>query len=71
MPNQNAEQIARDRIDALLRQSGWTVQSRSQTDLNTRAVAIREYPTDAGPADYALFLDRQPVAVVEPKPPRQ
>ncbi|WP_216671197.1 DEAD/DEAH box helicase family protein [Mangrovicoccus sp. HB161399] len=31
-------------------------------------IAVREYQTDNGPADYVLFADRQPVGVVEAKP---
>jgi type I restriction enzyme R subunit len=30
-------------------------------------VAVREYQTDVGPADYILFVDRKPVGVVEAK----
>ena len=30
-------------------------------------LAVREYPTDAGPVDYVLFVDRDPVGVVEAK----
>jgi type I restriction enzyme R subunit len=66
--NQNAEQRARDQIDALLKASGWIVQSKK--DLNLHAglgVAIREYPTDVGPADYVLFVDAKPVGVIEAK----
>jgi len=66
--NQNPEQQARDRIDALLREAGWVVQSKQQFDLGAGlGVAIREYQTDAGPADYVLFVDRQPVGVIEAK----
>ena len=31
-------------------------------------MAVREYQTDIGPADYVLFADRQAVGVVEAKP---
>ena len=58
MPNQNPEQIARDKIDAMLIASGWIVQSKK--DLNLKAglgVAIREYQTNVGPADYVLFVN--------------
>ncbi|MEO0375761.1 MAG: DEAD/DEAH box helicase family protein [Cyanobacteria bacterium P01_A01_bin.17] len=66
--NQNPEQQARDRIDVLLRDAGWVVQSKKQFDLGAGlGVAIREYQTDAGPADYVLFVDRQPVGVIEAK----
>ena len=30
-------------------------------------VAVREYPTDSGEADYVLFIDRKPVGVIEAK----
>ncbi len=66
--NQNPEQIARDKIDAMLDAAGWAVQTRSEINLFARrGVAVREYPTDVGPADYLLFVDRQPVGVVEAK----
>lgn len=54
-PNQNPEQQARDQIDTRLQQAGWAVQSKNQINLNAAlGVAIREYPTDVGPADYWL-----------------
>ena len=67
--NQNPEQTARDRIDARLRASGWHVQDKDALDFNAGlGIAVREYPTDVGPADYVLFVDRKAVAVVEAKP---
>ena len=67
--NQNAEQAARDQIDAKLIESGWTVQSRKEINFNASpAIAIREYQTDVGPADYVLFLNQQPIGVIEAKP---
>ncbi|NLJ42627.1 MAG: DEAD/DEAH box helicase family protein [Bacteroidales bacterium] len=66
--NQNPEQIARDSIDRQLRACGWIIQNRSQINLNEgQGVAVREYPTDAGPADYVLFVDGKPVGVIEAK----
>ena len=32
-----------------------------------QGVAVREVPTEAGPADYVLFVDRQAVGVIEAK----
>ncbi len=32
--NQNPEQIARDRIDCMLREAGWLVQSKGDIDLS-------------------------------------
>jgi type I restriction enzyme R subunit len=68
MPNQNPEQIARDRIDAQLRAAGWAVQDKDAIDFNEgEGQAVREYTTDCGPADYVLFVDRKPVGVTEAK----
>lgn len=66
--NQYPEQIARDKIDRMLRKAGWVVQSKDRVDLNKNlGVAVREYQTEAGPADYVLFVDRKPVGVIEAK----
>jgi type I restriction enzyme R subunit len=66
--NQNAEQIARDAIDAMLTASGWIVQSKKQMNLTAGlGVAVREYSTDIGPADYVLFVNMKPVGIVEAK----
>jgi type I restriction enzyme R subunit len=67
-PNQDPEQIARDTIDALLKDSGWSVQSKNRFDPNDGpGQAVREYPTDNGPADYVLFVDKRAVGVIEAK----
>lgn len=66
--NQNPEQIARDTIDKMLRSAGWVIQSKSTVNLAAaQGVAVREYQTDIGPADYVLFVDRKPVGVIEAK----
>lgn len=66
--NQTPEEWAREEIDSQLRRAGWCVQSRGELDLNAgRGVAVREYPTDVGPMDYALFVDGQPCGVIEAK----
>jgi type I restriction enzyme, R subunit len=68
MSNQNPEQIARDKIDAMLIASGWTVQSKKVLNLNAGlGVAIREYQTNVGPADYVLFVNQKPVGIIEAK----
>lgn len=62
------EAKARQKIDQKLEQAGWIVQDLKQ--LNPGAsigIAVREYPTDTGPADYVLLVDRQPVGVIEAK----
>ena len=67
--NQTPEQAARDRIDQMLSQSGWVVQDQKKIDFSASlGVAVREYQTDVGPADYVLFIDKKPVGVVEAKP---
>ena len=66
--NQNPEQLARDQIDALLRQSGWVVQNIKDINLNDGlGQAIREYQTDVGPADYVLFVNKKAIGVIEAK----
>ena len=67
--NQTPEQVARDRIDDRLRAAGWHVQDKDALDWGAGlGIALREYPTDVGPADYVLFADRCAVGVVEAKP---
>jgi type I restriction enzyme R subunit len=66
--NQNPEQKARDKIDRMLIDSGWAVQHKKKIDFKAgRGIAVREYQTDVGPADYVLFVDREPVGVIEAK----
>lgn len=68
-PNQNPEQIARDKIDAMLKEAGWIVQPAKKIDFSAGVgVAVREYQTDVGPVDYALFVGQQAVGVIEAKP---
>ena len=62
------EDQARRGIDGMLEESGWIVQDYSQRDLGASlGVAIREFPLGRDAADYALFIGRQPVGVVEAK----
>ena len=66
--NQNPEQIARDEIDTQLRASGWVVQHKGEWNHNEgQGQAVREYQTDTGPADYVLFVNRQPIGIIEAK----
>ncbi|MCK3683984.1 DEAD/DEAH box helicase family protein [Maribellus sp. YY47] len=68
MPNQNPEQIARDHIDRQLVACGWTIQDIKKINLHAGiGVAIREYLTDVGPADYVLFVDGKPCGIIEAK----
>ncbi|HDV5691527.1 TPA: DEAD/DEAH box helicase family protein, partial [Legionella pneumophila] len=69
MINQNPEQIARDEIDALLRKAGWHVQKKDKINFSVGlGVAVVEYQTDVGPADYVLFVDKQAIGIIEAKP---
>ena len=67
--NKTPEQKARDQIDKLLEQAGWVV--ADMKSLNWSAgpgIAIREYKTASGHSpDYALFVDKDPVGVIEAK----
>jgi len=68
MPNQNPEQIARDQIDKQLAACGWLIQGIHKVNLHAGiGVAVREYLTDVGPADYVLFVDGKPCGVIEAK----
>jgi type I restriction enzyme R subunit len=59
---------ARQQIYQKLEQAGWIVQDMKQLNLGAaQGVAVREYPTDTGPADYVLFVNRQAVGVIEAK----
>lgn len=62
------EQRARIEIDAQLVACGWVVQDYKHAAVAAaQGVAVREVPTEAGPADYVLFVDRQAVGVIEAK----
>lgn len=66
--NQNPEQIARDCIDEMLRQAGWAVQSKDRINFNAaKGIAVREYTTSVGPADYVLFVNQKPIGIIEAK----
>ena len=66
--NKTPEQLARDAIDDQLASCGWVVQDRAQLNLHAGpGVAVREYRTDVGPADFVLFVDGKPVGVIEAK----
>ncbi len=66
--NKTPEQKARDNIDRMLERSGWAVVDKNDINWSLGpGVAVREYQTDAGPADYVLFVDREPIGVIEAK----
>jgi type I restriction enzyme R subunit len=62
------EQLARHNIDRMLEIADWSVQGVKDRDFTaSRGVALREFPLEAGFADYMLFVDRQAVGIVEAK----
>jgi len=66
--NQNPEQKARDIIDFMLQEAGWIVQSKKKVNLSAGiGIALRETNTTSGSADYMLFVNREPVGVIEAK----
>lgn len=66
--NQNPEQIARDKIDQMLVDAGWLVQSKDEVNLSAgKGVALRETNTESGSADYILFVNSKAVGVIEAK----
>lgn len=66
--NQTPEQKARNEIDKKLNDSGWVVQEKNGVDWSaSKGIAVKEYSTEVGPADYVLFVDRKPVGIIEAK----
>ena len=62
------EQKARENIDRQLQQAGWIVQDYKSINPSAGlGIAVREYPTESGSADYILFIDRNPIGVIEAK----
>jgi type I restriction enzyme R subunit len=70
----NLDEVAtRSLIDLQLRQAGWEADtqtlrfSEGTRPAKGRSLAIAEWPTESGPADYALFVGFTLVGVVEAK----
>ncbi|MCB9882215.1 MAG: type I restriction-modification system endonuclease [Planctomycetes bacterium] len=67
------EADTRKLIDEQLREVGWTVDSANLTfgestrPEKNKNLAIAEWPTSSGPADYVLFVGLTPIATVEAK----
>jgi len=64
------EELAREKIDELLVECGWTIQNRSTINLSAaRGVALREaLLKDRDEVDYLLFVDGKAIGTVEAKP---
>lgn len=73
MANQDPEQIARDRIDVFLIESGWIIQDKVSISLGAAiGIAVRDYLTQEGKeTDYVLFVNRLPVGIIEAKKPEE
>ena len=69
MPNQDPEQIARDKIDNLLIACGWVIQDKERINLNASGgVVVRYYLTQGGKeTDYVMFVDKRPIGIIEAK----
>lgn len=62
------EAKARMEIDKKLEQAGWLIQDMKQfNSMASSGVAVREFPTNSGPVDYLLFINKIPVGVIEAK----
>ena len=62
------EQLARERIDALLVAAGWVIQGNADFNRNaSEGVAVREFQLPSGPCDYLLFVGGKAAGVVEAK----
>lgn len=67
------EADTRELIDIQLREAGWEADSRNirhslgSRPQKNRNIAIAEWPTSSGPADYVLFVGLTPIATVEAK----
>ena len=68
MPMLTPEQEAREKIDRMLSDAGWLVQSYDEMNRTAGpGVAVGEFPLTTGPADYLLFGEGRPIGVVEAK----
>ncbi len=66
---ESEKQTRRTRIDPLLKSQGWTIKpfDEAQPLAWSNETAVEEFPTKAGPADYALCIDGQVLGIVEAK----
>ena len=62
------EEKARLEIDKQLNNAGYVVQDLKDLDLTAaKGVVVREYPTNTGEVDYLIFINQQPVGIIEAK----
>src|ERR1017187_10602824 len=63
------EELAREKIDAMLPASGWTVQTKDKINLSaSRGVALCELSFATGEPDYTIFVDAKALGTLEAKP---
>jgi type I restriction enzyme R subunit len=67
--NESEQQTRKQRIDPLLVDAGWQIVDYDSTQPASALArhAVREFPTENGPADYALFVDGVSLGVIEAK----
>lgn len=63
----NEAQTRKQYIDEALKQNGWSTIVPYKEGVAYLNEVVEEYPTASGPADYVLFSDGKPIAVVEGK----
>ena len=62
------EEKARLEIDKQLVAAGYVIQDMKELNLTAaKGVIVREYPTDTGEVDYLVFINQQPVGIIEAK----
>lgn len=64
MTTESEQATRRKRIDPALKRAGWSISSSAS---DTGTVAVEEFPTDMGPADYVMAVNGRLLAVVEAK----
>ena len=67
MSDQSERQTRREMIDPALKKAGWPIKPfDDKMPLSAfDCCAVTEYPTDNGPADYALCVDGRILGIVE------
>ena len=67
MPH-SPEQLAREKIDALLKAAGWVIQDSTAFNRNAaEGVAVREFQLPTGPCGYLVFVGGKMAGVIAAK----
>jgi type I restriction enzyme R subunit len=71
MPEELEWKTRKDRVDRKLTSlhPAWSI-VKYRPDLDPSSLhchAVKEYPTQSGPADYALFVNGRPLGIIEAK----